>query len=98
MKGRYIGENIRLLFEIIDNAEEENRPGLLFFSDFKKAFDSIDNTYIIICLKHFNFSEDFIKWVKLFYNDAKSYVTNNGYLSDFSPVLLISSSYVLNYF
>ena len=27
IKGRYIGENIRLLFEIIDNAEDENKPG-----------------------------------------------------------------------
>ena len=86
IKGRYIGENIRLLFEIIDNTEEENKPGLIFFSDFEKAFDSIDHTYIINCLKHFNFGEDFIKWVKLFYKDAKSCVTNNGYLSDFFPV------------
>ena len=31
IKGRYIGENIRLLFEIIDAAEEENKPGLIFF-------------------------------------------------------------------
>ena len=76
-----------MLFEIIDNAEKENKPGLIFFSDFEKAFDSIDHTYIINCLKHFNFGEDFIKWIKLFYNDAKSCVTNNGYLSDFFPVL-----------
>ena len=43
IKGRYIGENIRLLFEIIDNAEEENKPGLIFFTYFEKAFDSIDH-------------------------------------------------------
>ena len=66
IKGRYIGENIRLLFEIIDNAEDENKPGLIFFSDFEKAFDSINHTFIIRCLKHFNFDEDFIRWVKLF--------------------------------
>ena len=84
LKGRYIGENIRLLFEIIDNAEEENKPGLIFFSDFEKAFDSVDHTYKISCLKHFNFGEDFMKWVKLFNNDAKSCVTNNGNLSDVS--------------
>ena len=40
IKGRYIGENICLLFEIIDNAEDENKPGLIFFSDFEKAFDT----------------------------------------------------------
>ena len=97
-----------MLFEIIDNTEEENKPGLIFFSDFEKAFDSIDHTHKINCLKHFNFGKDFIKWVKLFYNDAESCVTNNRYLSDFSPLCeafvrdvpfpLISSSYVLNYF
>ena len=87
IKERYIGENIRLLFEIIDNVEEENKPGLEFFSNFKKAFESIDHTYIIYCLKHFNFGEDFMKWVKLFYNDSKSCVTNNGYLSGFFLVL-----------
>ena len=36
IKGRYIGENIRFLFEIIDAAEEENKPGLIFFLISKK--------------------------------------------------------------
>ena len=35
IKGRYIGEN-RLLFEIIDNAEEVNKPGLIFSQILKK--------------------------------------------------------------
>ena len=87
IKGRYIGENIRLLFEIIDNAEDENKPGLIFFSDFEKAFDSINHTFIIRCLKHFNFGEDFIRWVKLFYHDAKSCVSNNGNMSNFFVIL-----------
>ena len=87
IKGRYIGENIRLLIETIDNAEEENKPGLIFFTDYEKAFDSIDHTYIINCLKHFNFGEDFIKWIQLFCKDAKSCISNNGYLSDFFPIL-----------
>ena len=57
-----------------------------FFTDFEKAFDSIDHTYIINCLKHFNFGEDFIKWIQLFYKDAKGCVSNNVYLSDFFPI------------
>ena len=86
IKGRYIGENIRLLFEIIDKVEEENKPGLIFFSDFEKAFDSVDHSYMINCLKHFNFGENFIKWIELFYSDAKGCVTNNGFLSSFFPI------------
>ena len=38
IKGRYIGENIRLLFDIIEYTEENNIPGLLLFTDFEKSF------------------------------------------------------------
>ena len=41
-------------------------PGLLFFADFEKAFDSVSHKYIIECLKSFNFGPDIIKWVKCF--------------------------------
>ena len=108
IKGRYIGENIRLLFEIIDKVEEENKPGLIFFSDFEKAFDTVDNSYMINCLKHLNFGDNFIKWIELFYSDAKGCVTNNGFLSSFFPIKrgvrqgcplsLASLLFVLNYY
>ena len=35
------------------------------------------------CLKCFNFGPDNIKWVKCFYNDVKSSVTNSGYMTEF---------------
>ena len=83
IKGRYIA----LLFEIKANAKIENKPGLISFSDFDKAFNSINHTFIISCLRHYNFGEYFIRWVKPFYNDAKSCVSNNGNLSNFFPIL-----------
>ena len=56
IKCRYIGENIILLFEILDHILDENElPALLFFSDFEKAFDSLDHEFMLRCLKHFNF-------------------------------------------
>lgn len=33
-----------------------------------------------------NFGETFIRWINLFYKDAKSCITNNGYMSNFFPV------------
>ena len=39
------------------------------------------------CLKHFNFGDSFVSWIKLFYNDAKSCVTNNRYMSNFFPII-----------
>lgn len=82
MKNRYIGENVRLIFDIIDYANEKNIPGLIFFADFEKAFDSLNHCYLFKCLKKFNFGNELIKWVKLFYNDISSVIINNGYMSE----------------
>ena len=57
MKGRYIGENIRLILETIDITDENNLHGMIFFSDIEKAFDSINHEYEFKCLRHFNFSK-----------------------------------------
>ena len=83
LKGRYIGENIRTILETIEHANETDTPGLIFFADFEKAFDSIDHSFMYKCLEHLNFGKSFISWVTLFYNDAKGCITNNGHMSDF---------------
>ena len=83
LKGRYIGENIRTIFEIIEQLNELDQPGLIFFADFEKAFDSVDHDFIFKVLEHFKFGNSLIDWVKLFYNNAQSCVSNNGYMSNF---------------
>ena len=60
LKGRYIGENIRTIFEIIEHLNDENEPGLIFFADFEKAFDSIDHNFIFKVLNYFNYGDSFI--------------------------------------
>ena len=86
IKGRYIGENIRLLFDIIEYTEENNIPGLLLFTDFEKAFDSINHEYISKILDAFNFGQDIKSWINLFYNSATSCVLYNGYTTEFFPI------------
>lgn len=83
IKERYIGENIRLLFETIEKSEEKNKLGIIFFSVFEKVFDSLDHQYMFKCLKYLNFGDSFLNWIKLSYRDAKICVSNNGNLSDF---------------
>ena len=41
IKGRFIGENTRLIDDITSFVEHNNIPGLLLLIDFEKAFDSI---------------------------------------------------------
>ena len=65
IKGRYIGESIRLLFEALDHTEEHTHA-LLFFSDFEKAFDSLNHTFLFETLNHFNFGDSFINWIRVF--------------------------------
>ena len=55
IKGRFIGENIRLVDNIINYASENKIPGLLLFIDFEKAFDSLEWSFIERTLQYFGF-------------------------------------------
>ena len=78
VEGRYIGEKVRSIFDIMDFSLKENVPGLLIFIDFQKAFDSIEWNFLLSCLEAFNFGTDFIWWLRTFYKSIKSCVINNG--------------------
>ena len=41
IKGMYIGENTRLVYDMLQHAEQNDIPGLLLLIDFEKAFDSL---------------------------------------------------------
>ena len=41
VKGRYIGETIRIITDMMSITKKKNIPGLAVFLDFEKAFDSI---------------------------------------------------------
>ena len=42
MKDRFIGQNVRLLCDVLEQTELENIPGILLQLDFCKAFDTIE--------------------------------------------------------
>ena len=41
MKDRFIGKNVRLLCDLLEQTELENIPGILLQLHFRKAFDTI---------------------------------------------------------
>jgi hypothetical protein len=86
LKGRYIGENIRIIYDIIDFASLNNIPGMVVALDFEKAFDSVSWPFLFHTLESFSFGPYFRKWIEILYSNPQSCVTNNGYSSSFFSV------------
>ena len=63
VKGRYIGENIRLIFDIMEQTRVNNIPGILILVDFKKAFDSLEWSCIQSILQKLKFGDSIRKWI-----------------------------------
>ena len=83
IKNRFIGENIRLISDIIDSYDEDNLPGFLLFIDFEKAFDSLEWSFLFKSLEVMNFGPMFQRWIRTFYSNISSCVINNGYTTSF---------------
>ena len=81
VKGRFIGESIRLIADTVDFTKIKNIPGIAVFLDFEKAFDSIEWDFIQKCLESFNFGPNLRQWISVFYKDISSCVINNGVAS-----------------
>ena len=83
IKGRNIIDNIRAVKDIMYYTKQENRSGILMSIDFEKAFDSCSWRFLENSMKKFNLGVSFIKWVKTFYCEATSCVSNNGFTSKY---------------
>ena len=82
MKGRNIGSNIRAIIDVIEYCDANQIPGSIILLDIEKAFDSVDHDFLFQVLHYFNFGDSFISWIKSFYNKRKSYIRNNGFISE----------------
>ena len=61
VKGRFIGESIRIIDDILYHADQENLDGILFAADMEKAFDSLEHAFIFSTIAKFGFGKDFIQ-------------------------------------
>ena len=86
IRNRYIGDNIRLIYDTIAYLEEHKLPGLLLNIDFEKAFDSLSWEFMMKVLKAFGFQEKLCQWISTFYHDIKSCVIVNGQTSSWFDI------------
>ena len=63
VKGRYIGENIRLIYDLIHYTDKPNQKGIAIFLDCRKAFDSLEWNCLLQTLQLFNFDYDIQNWM-----------------------------------
>ncbi len=83
IKGRYIGQNIRTIIDMIQYTKTTQQTGLIAFLDFEKAFDSIEWSFIEKAMYAVGFGETFVNWVRVVYADTSSCVLNNGFTTEY---------------
>ena len=85
--GRTIFDNCHLIRDVINDVNSNPLDsGILLSTDQEKAFDRVDHSYMLLVLKHFGFSDDFIRWISIIYNDISSAVIVNNHVSTTFPV------------
>ena len=86
VKGRFIGESVHIISDIMDFTKSFNKPGILLFLDFEKAFDSLEWNFLFKTLSHMNFGSMFISYVNALYTNTSSCIMNNGLCSKYVSV------------
>ena len=81
IKDRFLGNNVRLVCDIIDYCDKYEEAGVLLSLDFEKAFDTVEWDFVFECLTKFNFGTNFINWIKILYTEPQLVIKNNGYFS-----------------
>ena len=88
MKGRYIGECTRTVYDIMWEVKQSQNSGkaMLLMADFQSAFDSLDHAFIQDVLNMFNFGSSFRQWVHVMFFGAESSICQNGSSTPFVNV------------
>ena len=86
IQGRYIGESIRTIYDVMQYAKDKKMTGLLLLVDFSKAFDCLSHSFILKCLDFFGFNTDFKNWIKVLILNFKASTNYVGNISE--PFLL----------
>ena len=72
VKNCFIGENLRLISDILEVADTLDMEAFLVTIDMEKAFDSLSHAFLLAALKKYNFGEKYISWIN------REFIKENG--------------------
>jgi len=84
--GRWIGENILAHMDECDLLQQVPVPAAIVFTDFSKAYDTLDRGWLRRCLVHMGFPAPFLRWVDLLLASNTNRLLVNGWLSSSFPL------------
>ena len=73
----YMSDTIRTLNDMLHYASENDEEGLFMMVDYEKAYDCLEWNFILKSLERYKFGPMLIRWIKTFYTNIESCVTNN---------------------
>ena len=83
---RTIFNNLFLIRDTITLTNEKNSTLYLLQIDQEKAFDKIDRDFLYKTMTKMRFSNTFVQFIKILYQNNISFIANNGFLS--TPIRL----------
>ena len=86
MKIRYINESGRLIYDVLQTASILNKKGFLLTVDIKKAFNSVNHSFLLAVLQKYGFGEWFLKWIQILIKNQETCVVNGGITTKFLSI------------
>ena len=80
--GRFIGENSRLIYDVIEHANVTLSSSIITAVDFEAAFDTVSWNFLETALDCYNFGPFYKKMIKTFYLNSSNFsrILLDGYL------------------
>ena len=78
LNGRFISEGGRLISDIFEVNDLLKLKELLLTVDIEKAFDSVNNNFLLKVLENYGFSHEFFRLIKILLQNQESCIINGG--------------------
>ena len=83
LQRRHIGDSIRLLQFLPALLHEEQRMAVVVFTDFAKAYDTVDRSLLYEVAAALGIGDGFVSWMRVLLSDTYTCATVNGFCSPF---------------